>query len=163
MHLKKVIRSFLSLPVFIIPLTQSFIIFALFLSPSSLLFLPLFAQGFAAQLARSPSGVVKYKYNKDVFVLVNPFWAEKHHRRGHRCGTQSGERERWMEERRKKTRGERSRSSDCIFVGIARLVIRTLHTNLPQHQQSSTLQSQQSSSALKPYLCPILRLVFINN
>lgn len=61
--------------------------------------LPLSAQSSAAQLAWFSSGVVKYKYNKDVFELVNPFWAAKHHHRAHRCGTHSGERERdgWRE------------------------------------------------------------------
>lgn len=155
LHLNKIIRSFLSLILCLIPLTPIFHDFSLPLLPSSLLFLPLSVRGFAAQLEWPPSGVVKYKYNKDVFVLVNPFWAEKHHHRAHRCGTQSGGRERRMEKRGEKYTRERSRSTDCIFVGIAWLVIRTLHTNLPQHQQSSTLQSYESSSALKPYLCPI--------
>ena len=51
------------------------LLFPLFLTcpPPPLLSLPLSAQSSAAQLAWFSSGVVKYKYNKDVFELVNPF------------------------------------------------------------------------------------------
>lgn len=124
LHLNKVIRSFLSLPVCIIPLTPIFHYFSsLPLSPSSLLFLPLSARGFAAQLAWSPSGVVKYKYNKDVFVLVNPFWAEKHHRSAHRCGTQSGERETGGGRRRKKHEGSAAEALTAFLLATLDLLL----------------------------------------
>lgn len=67
-----------------------------------LLSFPLSAQSSAVQLAWFSSGVVKYKYNKDVFELVNPFWAEKHHHRGRRCGTRSGIQRGWREGGEKK-------------------------------------------------------------
>lgn len=70
----------------------SFLPLFLTCSPPPSLSFPFSAQSSGGQLAWFSSGVVKYKYNKDVFELVNPFWAEKHHHRAHRCGTYSGER-----------------------------------------------------------------------
>lgn len=109
---------FKSLP----PCAPFFFFFYFFaaLSPSSL------CPALQAQLARFPSGVVKYKYNKDVFVLVNPFWAEKHHHRAHRCGARSGQREGW-----RKAEGGREKPSfdmeqqkhhGCIIFGVAQLL-----------------------------------------
>lgn len=102
---------------------SSFSCFFFFCCPCSLFCVP---RALRAQLARFPSGVVKYKYNKDVFVLVNPFWAEKHHHRGHRCGTRSGQREGW-----RKAEGGREKPSfdmeqqkhrGCIIFGVAQLL-----------------------------------------
>ena len=132
----------LSFPPSFIPSSLSPSLF-LTCPPPHLLSLPLSAQSSAAQLAWFSGGVVKYKYNKDVFELVNPFWAEKHHHRAHRCGTRSGERETERdgereEEEKKNPSFDMERVQQehwkhyCWHYPSTGLVIRTLHTNLTQ-------------------------------